>query len=261
MNRASSLAAAPNEDTLFSPLTKLPAGVVTLPSSDLQYNQVKRMKSSDTSKGNPVSFKKEKNTKNVIVADGSGEQRPCLDLENVASVVLIVGHQTVCKRGLAESILRVENSPKIKIRLSDCLPLRALPAGSVERPRIDFVIFVLDITNKLSVTQFNESIKHLGKEYLQGRACALITNCQERSAFAFDISAIDATIDMCDIHALYMNNPDEISLNNMSKRIVRLLQVAGGYSEYTSIMNLKTCEYYIVNSTTLPEAPEHKNDI
>jgi hypothetical protein len=83
--------------------------------------------------------------------------------------ILFLGAIGAGKKCLARSILTQKWPIVLNIRTSTILPL-----PESDRPRIDFIVFFVDMTNYNSFEQLRKNLTLIGKEYFAlGRACVV----------------------------------------------------------------------------------------
>ncbi|XP_061686896.1 centromere protein M isoform X3 [Syngnathoides biaculeatus] len=99
---------------------------------------------------------------------------------NTATILLVEREEEFQER-LAE-ILVEEKAFTLKVRLAKSLPLPAANDGS--RPRIDLVVFIINLTSDLSLQSAEASVKYLDPDYFLGKVCFMATNdgrwCERR---------------------------------------------------------------------------------
>jgi len=88
-----------------------------------------------------------------------------------SAVVLIVGSPGVGKHQFAKSLLSLAAKFSMEVRVATSLPL---PENS-ERPQVDFVVLMIDLTNRESYSNVRKSLTFLDVSYFVGKVCLVVT--------------------------------------------------------------------------------------
>ncbi|XP_045146346.1 centromere protein M isoform X3 [Echinops telfairi] len=87
------------------------------------------------------------------------------------ATVLLVSTEDALLQQLADSMLREDCPSQLMIHLARSLPL----PSNVTRPRIDLVVFVVNLHNKYSLQNVQESLCHVDANFFLGKVCFLAT--------------------------------------------------------------------------------------
>uniref|UniRef100_A0A8C3TRZ3 Centromere protein M n=2 Tax=Catharus ustulatus TaxID=91951 RepID=A0A8C3TRZ3_CATUS len=90
-----------------------------------------------------------------------------------SAVLLLVGSDEAIQQKLAEAILREKRSFNISVHLATSLPLPS--ERDHLRPRIDMVVFMIDIKHKYSLKNVETSLAHVDANFFLGKVCFLVT--------------------------------------------------------------------------------------
>uniref|UniRef100_A0A4W2F654 Centromere protein M n=1 Tax=Bos indicus x Bos taurus TaxID=30522 RepID=A0A4W2F654_BOBOX len=88
-----------------------------------------------------------------------------------AVVPSLVGTEDALLQQLADSMLKADCTSELKVHLARSLPLPC----SVNRPRIDLIVFVVNLHSKLSLQSVEESLCHLDAAFFLGKVAFLAT--------------------------------------------------------------------------------------
>ncbi|XP_073644217.1 centromere protein M isoform X3 [Tursiops truncatus] len=91
------------------------------------------------------------------------------------ATILLVGTEDALLQQLAEAMLKEDCTSELKVHLAKSLPL----PSNVNRPRIDLIVFVVNLHSKHSLRNVEESLHHVDATFflgkLGGRATAAFT--------------------------------------------------------------------------------------
>uniref|UniRef100_A0A3B4H915 Centromere protein M n=1 Tax=Pundamilia nyererei TaxID=303518 RepID=A0A3B4H915_9CICH len=105
---------------------------------------------------------------------------------NTANILLVESEEQF-QQSLAD-VLVEETSVTVNVRLAKSLPL---PMENDEsRPRIDLVVFIINLTSELSFQSAEASLKYLDPGYFLGKVCFMVTNARSASAPAERLDAV-----------------------------------------------------------------------
>nr|XP_033791010.1 centromere protein M isoform X3 [Geotrypetes seraphini] len=89
------------------------------------------------------------------------------------ATVLFVGTDESCMEQLAEAMMKESKTFDVKIHLAKSLPL---PAEKDHlRPRIDLIVFLINLQSQLSFTTVVSSLSHVDASFFLGKVCFLAT--------------------------------------------------------------------------------------
>ncbi|XP_012332105.1 centromere protein M isoform X4 [Aotus nancymaae] len=87
------------------------------------------------------------------------------------ATILLVGTEDALLQQLADSMLKEDCASELKVHLAKSLPL----PSSVNRPRIDLIVFVVNLHSKYSLQNTEESLHHVDASFFLGKVCFLAT--------------------------------------------------------------------------------------
>jgi len=82
-----------------------------------------------------------------------------------------VGTEDALLQQLADSMLKEDCASELKVHLARSLPL----PSNVNRPRIDLIVFVVNLHSKYSLRNVEESLHHVDATFFLGKVGFLIT--------------------------------------------------------------------------------------
>ncbi|XP_059103614.1 centromere protein M isoform X2 [Peromyscus eremicus] len=87
------------------------------------------------------------------------------------ATVLLVGREDALLQRLAESMLKDHCASELRVHLANSLPL----PSNVNRPRIDLIVFVINLHSKHSLRNVEECLNHVDSSFFLGKVCFLVT--------------------------------------------------------------------------------------
>ncbi|XP_013907509.1 PREDICTED: centromere protein M [Thamnophis sirtalis] len=90
-----------------------------------------------------------------------------------SATILLVGTNDVFQQQLAETILKEKQDLKINIHLTASLPLPV--ERNHIRPRIDLIVFMINVQSKYSFEDIEASLTHVDANFFLGKVCLLVT--------------------------------------------------------------------------------------
>uniref|UniRef100_A0A8D1GV34 Centromere protein M n=1 Tax=Sus scrofa TaxID=9823 RepID=A0A8D1GV34_PIG len=135
------------------------------------------------------------------------------------ATILLVGTEDALLQQLADSMLKEDCASELKVHLANSLPL----PSSVTRPRIDLIVFVINLHSKHSLRNVEESLHHVDATFFLGKVSFLVTGARGAGCLTV-FSARPLQIE--DFRA------------TMAQRLVRMLQICAGHVPGVSALNL-----------------------
>ncbi|KAL1921187.1 uncharacterized protein VTP21DRAFT_10903 [Calcarisporiella thermophila] len=156
-------------------------------------------------------------------------QLPTSNNREQHATVLIVGPPASGKRTLSRQLIEGIKDASFNCRTAESLPL---PSDD-KRPRYDFVIFLLDLTNRQSFDQFQRSLPCLSPEFLMGRSCIVLTRADKITHYSFDSKDVKTYVEQFyDIPIFHTNLSNEEERATLSEQLFRCIQVSSGYQPF-----------------------------
>ncbi|XP_036787334.1 centromere protein M isoform X4 [Manis pentadactyla] len=87
------------------------------------------------------------------------------------ATILLVGTDDGLLQQLANSMLQEDCASELKVHLAKSLPL----PSNVNRPRIDLIMFVVNLHSKYSLQNVEESLRHVDTTFFLGKVGFLAT--------------------------------------------------------------------------------------
>ncbi|XP_020794231.1 centromere protein M [Boleophthalmus pectinirostris] len=146
---------------------------------------------------------------------------PALNSANI----LLVESEELFQQSLA-NVLVEEPGVTVNVRLAKNLPL---PMENEEgRPRIDLVVFIINLTSELSFQSVEASLKYLDPGYFLGKVCFMVTNARNASVPSARLDAVRklAASLQCPLLCAEDQSPDGVA--NATKRLLAILKVSAG---------------------------------
>ncbi|XP_071963610.1 centromere protein M-like isoform X2 [Antedon mediterranea] len=165
------------------------------------------------------------------------------------ATLLLVGAEGMGKHKFASSIISQKTSFSLQIRTARRLPL---PVDTEDtRPNIDYIVFIIDLTNRASISSMEASLKTLDCEYFLGRCCCIVHNANNTNLHGADIKNITGLCDAYHMPMLCAGFDEDKELKSISQKVLSLLQVACGARKWISPMIIEATRQSFTFQETL----------
>uniref|UniRef100_A0A8C9PTG4 Centromere protein M n=1 Tax=Spermophilus dauricus TaxID=99837 RepID=A0A8C9PTG4_SPEDA len=150
------------------------------------------------------------------------------------ATVLLVGSEDALLQQLADSMLKEDCASELRVHLAKALPL----PSNVTRPRIDLIVFVINLHSKYSLQHVEESLHHVDASFFLGRVCFLGTGAGQEHHCSLHRNTVlklahtyRSPLFFCDLEV-------EDFRATMAQRLVRMLLICAGHVRGVSALNL-----------------------
>ncbi|XP_012332102.1 centromere protein M isoform X1 [Aotus nancymaae] len=150
------------------------------------------------------------------------------------ATILLVGTEDALLQQLADSMLKEDCASELKVHLAKSLPL----PSSVNRPRIDLIVFVVNLHSKYSLQNTEESLHHVDASFFLGKVCFLATGAGRESHCSIHRHTVVRLAHSYQSPLLYCDLEVEGFRATMAQRLVRMLQICAGHVPGVSALNL-----------------------
>ncbi|KAM9293416.1 centromere protein M [Morus bassanus] len=144
-----------------------------------------------------------------------------------SAVSLLVGSDEGLQRQLAEAMLREKKDFRISIHLATSLPLPS--ERDHLRPRIDLIVFMIDIKNKYSLKNVEASLAHVDASFFLGKVCFLVTGVGRVNYCSIDMNAIWKLGEVYCSPVLFCELELEGIRVATAQRLLRMLRICAGH--------------------------------
>ncbi|XP_044083688.1 centromere protein M isoform X4 [Neovison vison] len=171
----------------------------------------------------------------VLCATGMSVLRP-LDKQpglNTATI-LLVGTEDALLQQLADSMLKEDCASELKVHLARSLPL----PSNVNRPRIDLIMFVVNLHSKYSLRNVEESLRHVDATFFLGKVGFLATGAGRESQCSVHRSTVVRLARTYRSPLLFCDPEVDGFRVPVAQRLVRMLQICAGHVPGVSALNL-----------------------
>ncbi|XP_030334864.1 centromere protein M [Strigops habroptila] len=149
-----------------------------------------------------------------------------LPVLNTASL-LLVGSDQRLQQELAQAIVKEKKSSNISIHLATSLPLSS--ERDHLRPRIDLIVFMIDIKNKYSLKNVKASLAHVAASFFLGKVCFLVTGVGRVNYCSVEINSIWKLGEVYCSPVLFCELELEGIRVATAQRLLRMLQICAGH--------------------------------
>ncbi|XP_039191537.1 centromere protein M isoform X2 [Crotalus tigris] len=140
--------------------------------------------------------------------------------------VFLVG-TNVFQQQLAETLLKERQDLKINIHLAASLPLPV--ERNHVRPRIDLIVFMINIQSKYSFEEIEASLIHVDANFFLGKVCLLVTGVGRMNKISVDMDAVWKLADRYCSPVLFCELECEKVRTVTAQRLLRMLQICAGH--------------------------------
>lgn len=155
--------------------------------------------------------------------------------------VQLVESEEQFQQSLANDLVE-EPSVTVNVRLAKDLPL---PVENEEgRPRIDLVVFIINLTSELSFQSAEASLKYLDPGYFLGKVCFMVTNARNALVPSARLDAVRKLAASLMSPLLFAEDQSPDGVANATKRLLTILKASAGLVPMTTALylsNLSRC--------------------
>ncbi|XP_005039726.1 PREDICTED: centromere protein M [Ficedula albicollis] len=151
-------------------------------------------------------------------------------------VILLVGSDEAIQQKLAEAMLQEKRNFNVSIHLATSLPLPS--ERDHLRPRIDMVVFMIDIKSKYSLKNVETSLAHVDASFFLGKVCFLVTGVGRVNACSIETNAVCKLAEAYCSPVLFCELELEGVRAATAQRLLRMLQICAGHIPGVSALSL-----------------------
>ncbi|XP_054242775.1 centromere protein M [Indicator indicator] len=144
-----------------------------------------------------------------------------------SATILLVGSDEGLQEKLAKAMLQEKKNFRLNIHLATSLPLPS--ERDHLRPRIDLVVFMLDIKSKYSLRNVEASLDYVDARFFLGKVCFLVTGVGRVNYSSIEVNAIWRLGEVYCSPVLFC----ELELDGIrvatAQRLLRMLQICAGH--------------------------------
>ncbi|XP_008843006.1 centromere protein M isoform X1 [Nannospalax galili] len=150
------------------------------------------------------------------------------------ATVLLVSTEDALLQQLADAMLREDCASELRVHLAKSLPL----PSNVNRPRVDLIVFVINLHSKYSLQNVEESLQHVDSSFFLGKVCFLVTGAGRESHCSIHRNTVVKLAHTYRCSLLFCDLEVEGFRATMAQRLVRMLQICAGHVPGVSALNL-----------------------
>ncbi|KAG6925837.1 centromere protein M [Chelydra serpentina] len=144
-----------------------------------------------------------------------------------SAAILLVGTDESQQQQLAEAILKEKKIFKINIHVATSLPLPA--ERDHIRPRIDLIVFMINMQSKHSLRNVEASLSHMDANFFLGKVCFLITGVGRMNHCSVEMNAVRKLGNLYCSPVLFCELESEGIRVATAQRLLRMLQICAGH--------------------------------
>ncbi|KAL1767678.1 centromere protein M isoform X1 [Sigmodon hispidus] len=150
------------------------------------------------------------------------------------ATILLVGTEDALLQQLAESMLKHRCASELRVHLANSLPL----PSNVNRPRIDLIVFVINLHRKHSLRNVEECLNHVDGSFFLGKVCFLVTGAGMKSHCSIHQNTVIKLARTYRSPLIFCDLEVESFRATVAQRLVRMLQICAGHVPGVSALNL-----------------------
>ncbi|XP_041641579.1 centromere protein M [Cheilinus undulatus] len=143
--------------------------------------------------------------------------------------ILLVEFEEQFQQSLADALVGTlveETGVTVNVRLAKSLPL---PKENEEsRPRIDLVVFIINMTSELSFQSAETSLKYLDPGFFLGKVCFMVTNARNASVPTECLDSVRKLAASLHCPLLFAEDQTPAGVTNATERLLTILKVTSG---------------------------------
>ncbi|XP_077575336.1 centromere protein M [Stigmatopora nigra] len=164
-----------------------------------------------------------------------------------SAAILLVTQEEEFQQRIAESLVK-ETAVTLNVRLARSLPLPFEQQPT--RPRIDLVVFIINLSSELSLQSAQDSLKYLDPSYFLGKVCFVATNARSATLPPERLDVLKKLAASLCCTLLFAEDQTTDGASNVSERLLTILKVSAGLVPMTTALYLSNLTMCTVPSET-----------
>ncbi|XP_077979432.1 centromere protein M-like [Glandiceps talaboti] len=165
------------------------------------------------------------------------------------ATVLLVGVDGIGKHQLADAMLDLNTTFNLHVRTTTNLPLPEENAES--RPKIDFVVFIIDMSKKNSFTMVESCVKLLDINYFLGRVCFVITHADKPNLQNVSLQAVIGLCDAYDSPMVWGSMETKEGCHCLARKLLTTTEIIAGCKTNVTPMLIRATRLSCAYNETL----------
>ncbi|XP_053109428.1 centromere protein M [Hemicordylus capensis] len=166
-----------------------------------------------------------------------------------SATILLVGTNEVFQQQLAKTILKEKQDLQINIHVTTSLPLPE--ERDHIRPRIDLIVFTINMQSKYSFKDVEASLVHVDANFFLGKVCFLATGAGRMNRISVDMNAVWKLADLYCSPVLFCELECENIRIATAQRLLRMLQICAGHVPGISALSFSSLMKSSVDDSSL----------
>ncbi|KAG5279094.1 hypothetical protein AALO_G00106010 [Alosa alosa] len=164
---------------------------------------------------------------------------------NTASLLLVENEEQLQTR-LADIIVQNEKDVNITVRLARKLPLPEENQDS--RPRIDLIVFIVNLRSERSLQSAEQSVKYLDPGFFLGKVCFVVTGARCLSGSSNRLLTARKLAASLHCPLLFAEDQTNEGVITVAVRLLGILKVAAGLVPLTTGLYLNSLSHCMIPS-------------
>ena len=170
---------------------------------------------------------------------------------NNHATILVVCVKGIGMEHFVGTILEMDTSYSMQIRTTTSLPLPKQPDASEPRCRIDYIVFIVDLSNQQSFNMVKESITFVDVDYFLGRCCFILSKAKQEHLHSVDLNEVTDLVEAYNSTMFCGDlNNDEDRMNLVEKVLHHAETACGFCNNINPLLVSTTTQSFIFEEMT-----------
>ncbi|CAB4011637.1 Hypothetical predicted protein [Paramuricea clavata] len=156
------------------------------------------------------------------------------------ATILVVSIKGIGMEDFVEAMLQMDTSYSTQIRTTTSLPLPKQTDSSEPRPRIDYIVFIVDLSNQQSFKMIEEAVKLVDVDYFLGRCCFILSKAKQEHLHSVDLNEVTDLVEAYDSTMFCGDLTNEEERMNLVEKVLHHAEIACGFCNDVNSLLLST---------------------
>ncbi|KAL1930312.1 hypothetical protein VTP01DRAFT_10474 [Rhizomucor pusillus] len=159
-----------------------------------------------------------------------------------ATEVLIIGPTASGKRTVAKQLIK-SRDVYLSVSTAESMPRDIF----LHVPHVDFILFMVDMTNKESLTTLERALQTIEPTYGYSKCAVVVSKVDSVQTWAFEFDSVKNLLtEYNDIPLFHVNLKDEPERRDVCSQITRTIRISALQQKDVDPLLLKSLEHYII---------------
>ncbi|XP_028395527.1 centromere protein M-like [Dendronephthya gigantea] len=163
---------------------------------------------------------------------------------NNHATILTVSIKGIGMENFVDEIMSQMNTRySIQIRTTTSLPLPKLTNAEESRPRIDYIVFILDLTNQQSFEMIKEAVSLVDIDYFLGRCCFILSKAKQEHLHSVDLNEVTELVGAYNSTMLCGDLQNKKDRLDLAEKVLYHVEIACGFCNDVNPLLVATTQY------------------